>query len=319
MKKLTSSISIMFLMIAITWMGCESTTSVSEDEMVSAIMELVESDSTITLDGIGDGGAIEEEYEYDGELIKAVMDTFPESYWLVRFGRKLSGQISREFDVEVEGDSAYVMVTTTMTGDFKVVLLDTANHTIEDSISKPFTQISKQQILVRRFRRTDNPRRNWRVIGFSPILSRSVGNTIEITDLLVESDSNDFSLSLSNDSEDSILDRFLSRDELPVLRPWQRYHVELGVSNPDPFYYEPGEGAIVHYGLKRHILKFRRPLRDPENDDTFEGYIRIHRGSPRMCRIFFDLIDLASIFDTDAPFNSVFWALPYRARHNQHQ
>jgi len=312
MKKISKVLIPGILVVFLFWMGCESTTSSDVDELESILREIVIADSTILIDGIGDEGAQTAEYDYESGLAKAVLDTFPYDFRLVRFGRKLNGHPTREVEIEIDGNMAEALITTTITGNFIVILRDTVNHTIADSTSKPFTQVAKQKIRLRHFRNTSNPRHNWRVVAFSPIIARTGDKLLEITDVSITSDS--LSITLANDSEDSLLNHFFDRFELPVFRPFKLYHVELGVNNPDPFFYEPGEAAIVHYGIKRGIMKFRRVLHDDENNDSFAGDFRVGRQGCRMRRVFFDVIDLASIFDEDAPLNSTFWAFPYRAR-----
>ena len=314
-KKVSRIFIMGMLAVFLFWMGCESTTSSNVDELLSILREIIIADSTILIDGIGDEGAQTAEYDYESGLSKAVLDTFPYDFRLVRFGRRLSGHPTREVEIEIDGNVAEALVTTTITGNFIVILRDTVNHTIADSTSKPFTQVAKQKIRLRRFRNTSNPRHNWRVVAFSPIIARTGDKLLEITDISIVSDS--LSINLANDSEDSLLNHFFDRLELPIFRPFKLYHVELGVNNPDPFFYDPGEGAMVHYGIKRGVMKFRRVLRDDENDDTFEGNFRVRGQGLRMRRLFFDVIDLASIFDEDAPLNSTFWAFPYRVRYRR--
>jgi len=314
MKKISKVLIPGMLVVFIFWMGCESTTSSDVDELEPILREIVEADSTILIDGIGDEGAQTAEYDNESGLSKAVLDTFPYDFNLVRFGRKLSGHPTREVEIEIDGNIAEALVTTTITGNFIVVHIDTSTNppNILDSVSKAFTQVAKQKIRLRRFRNTNNPRHNWRVVAFSPIIARTGDKLLEIMDISIMSDS--LSITLANDSEDSLLNHFFNRFELPVFRPFMLYHVELGVNNPDPFFYDPGEGAIVHYGIKRGIMKFRRVLHDDENDDSFAGDFRVRGQGLRMRRLFFDVIDLASIFDEDAPLNSTFWAFPYRVR-----
>ncbi len=294
--------------------SCDNTTSSDEDELISILKEIVEADSTIMLDGLDDDGAQDMEYSDDPGLAKALADTFPVSFQLVRFGRKLNSKPTREVNIEVndEETEALAEITSTRTGYFVVILKDTVNHTIADSVWKPFTEIAKQKLKLEKKFDTGNPRRDWKVTAFSPIIARTVGNTIEITDLSLKKDT--VVVNFANDETDSLLDHFFGRYDYPALKANGFYRVEMSVSNPDPFFQVPGELAIVHYGIRKGLLKRRRPLQDPEDDDSFTGDVHLHGHRSHMCRVFFDVIDLASIFDTDAPLNSTYWAFPYRVK-----
>jgi len=303
-----------FLTTGIFLASCDNTTSSDEDELISILKEIVEADSTIMLDGLDDDGAQDMEYSDDPGLAKALADTFPVDFKLVRFGRKLNLKPIREVNIEMndEETEALAEITSTRTGYFVVVLKDTVNHTIADSVWKPFTEIAKQKLKLEKKYDTGNPRRDWKVTAFSPIIGKTVGNTIEITGLSLKKDT--VVVNFTNDETDSLLDHFFGRYDYPALKANGLYQVEMSVSNPDPFFQEPSELAMVHYGIRKGFLKCRRLLHDPENDDSFTGEIHLHGHRSHMCRVFFDVIDLASIFDTDAPLNSTYWAFPYRVK-----
>ena len=300
----------MLMLPVFVLMQCDITDT--EDNLITALKELINADEIIGIDGIDDQGAQDVQYDY-GTLAKIAGDIYPANLRLVRFGRKLDAKPTREVEILATNDSiAIALVTTTATGQFKVVLMDTVSHTVADSVTKAFTEVAKQKIKLRRVRWTDRPRKDWRVVAASPIVARTVGNSIEISRIsLIARNGNTTVLELVNDAEDSVLNHFLDRSVLIGMRPNGLYDLELALTNANPYPVAPGELVTVHYGVKRGVLKFRRPLQDPENDDVFSGVIGLHGYRTGMCRIFFDVIDYAAIFDEAAPFNATYWAVPY--------
>jgi len=315
MSTKTTFVSIIALILTLFIIGCDSPTSEKSD-LISALKEIVESDSAVVVEGINDSGAKESAYESMSELSKAVGDTFPLSYRLVKFGRKITSRPTLETEITlVDDSSATALVKTTTSGQFIVILRDTVNYTIADSVSKPFTEIAYQRLKLHKVSDTGDDKKDWRVTAFSPIISRTENCSIEITRLNLQDDS--LAIELSNDSEDTLLNVFFDRSDIASLRPNGQYSVEIDVGNPNPFFYEPGELALVHYGATRGMMKFRHPLEDPENNGSFVGEIRLHGNRAPMCRVFFDVINLASIFDKNAPFEATYWAFPYHMQNKR--
>jgi len=314
MKNLiTTLILITVVPTFLIFIACENTTAPDINEIVEALEEIVLADSVIMIDGLDDEGAID--LEYSEGLEKAVGDTFPYDLFLVRFGKKFSGSLNKDVHIEVNGDTAIALITTTINAKFIIHLLDTTNSTVTviDSVKKDFTITTKQNLKIAKFRNTGNPRKDWKVVAFTPILGRSDNCNLEITNIkLFYLDTT--VMDISNDQNESLLDFYIGRDTFIHFKPNVRFDVLVTVENPTPFIYEPSELALVHYGLRRGLLKIRKPLLDPENDNTFTGKIKMHGHNSHMCRIYFDLIDLASIFDKNAPVNFTFWGLPYRVR-----
>jgi len=301
--------SAIMLILALFIIGCDSPTS-GKNDLISALKEIVESDNAVVTEGINDSGAMESVYESLSELSEATGDTFPMNYRLVKFGRKIATKPTMETDITlVDDSSATALIKTTTSGKFIVILRDTVNRGIADSVSKPFTEIAYQRLKLHKVADTGDDRKDWRVTAFSPIISRTENCSIEITHLSLRDDS--LTIELSNDSENTLLSVFFDRSNIASLRPSGKYSVEIDVTNPDPFFYEPGELALVHYGVTRGMMKFRQPLEDPENDGSFVGEIRLHGQRSPMCRTFFDVINLSSIFDKNAPFEATYWAFPY--------
>jgi len=311
MKGLRMVLLMMLAVILVFYLAsCENAAGPSDD-LIDAIKDIVLADSVVMLDGFDDGGAADADYEQG--LAKAVLDTFPLDYFAVRFGRRITGKPERDVVVEISGDTAVAEITSTIYGKFIIHYVDTTNHVLKDSVIKDFTVVTKQRVKLYKYRSTRNPKRNWKVVAFTPIVGRTEGSDLEILSVCVDHNGEEI-FSIQNDSTDSILNFYIGRETFVNFRPNVTLHVKMSVANPTPFIYEPGEVALVHYGVRRGIMKARRRLTDPENDDVFEGLVRMHGHGSHMCRTFFDLIDMATIFDKGAPVNSTFWALPYRVR-----
>lgn len=312
MKGLKIAFLVMLPAVLVLYLArCENTTGHDDQELLDAIKDIVLADSVVMLDGFDDGGAADVDYEQG--FAKAVSDTFPLDFFLVRFGRRITEKPKRDVVVEISGDTAIAEITSTIHGKFIVHYIDTTNHVLKDSVVKDFTTVTKQRIKLYKHRNTRNPGRNWKVVAFTPIVGRTEGSDLEILSVSVDRNGEKI-FSIENDSTDSILDFYIDRDTFVNFRSNVLLHVEMTVANPTPFVYEPGEVALVHYGVRRGIMKARKRLTDPENDNVFEGFIRMHGHGSHMCRTFFDLIDMATIFDKSAPVNSTFWALPYRVK-----
>lgn len=304
--------SILMLSLAVTFLlvNCDVNQSVSSQELSQALKEIVLSDEVIDLDALDDGGALSEEYNY-GELAKTAGDTLPVDWRQVRFGRRINGKSTHEVTIELAETTAVALVTTTITGQFKVVLIDTTSGEVIDSVNKDFTEIAKQKLLLKRIRYTDRPKRDWRVVAASPVIGRSLGNTIEIREVRLQPRQSIGGLVLSNDTNDSLLNHLLDREQLVALKARGVYDVAVKLENSRPFYLEPGELVTFDFGMKAGVFKFRRPLLDENNDNVYEGLIGLHGKRSTMCRLVISVIDYATIFIKSAPMNSTFWALPY--------
>ena len=310
MKKIIWIVIAAALLIGLT--GCDATTT-SQSELRAVLESLVLADSTIAINGLEDGSPRPAEYDVEGGLAKAA-DTLPYNFRTIRFGRRFMAQPEREVELTIAPDeqSAEALVMTTVSGVFFVVTIDTVNHVPVDTVIKPFVQTTRQKLRLEKFRATSNPRRNWRVTALTPILGATANNLIAIGQVSITG--SNVNITLSNPVADSLLNIWFERADLPVLGPRQIFGVTMTVTNPDPFIYAPGELAAVHYGINPQVLKFRRILSDPENDDTFTGRFTTANQGARMRTLFLDVIDLRSIFNTEAPFDATFWAIPYRVR-----
>ena len=321
MKKL-SLVLALSVGLLLLFSGCDNLSTESDEpsqsEIEEAILAIVNADSTTSLDGFFDQDDYAPDYSYDqGGLLKisSPQDTLPNDLPHIRFGRRLTGDFQRTVDVNIVDDTAYVSITTQFDAEFRVVFIDTSDTSGElpDPVVKPFTATSLQNLKLLRFRHTRNPRLNWRIIAVSPRVIFTENTPIYINSITLSTDGNTV-FSLTNDDSSSVLNLWIDRDNLPVLHQGDTLHLVVGVENPDPFYYDPGELCFLNMGVHRRILRFRRLLFDPENDNTFERNVRVHRRVPVMCRLFIDLIDYRSIFDTEAPFYNFSIGFPYRVR-----
>jgi len=282
---------------------------VSQAELTESLKEIVSADEIIDLEMLDDGEALPVTYDV-GELAKAVGDTFPVDFRQVRFGRILVGKPERNVEITLAETTAIALVTTTMTGKFKVVLIDTVTRTVVDSVSKDFTEITKQKLRLRRVRFTDNPKRDWRIVAVSPIIGRSLDNYLEIQRLRLQQRHGEWALELSNDSSDSLLNYFLDREQLVSLKAQGVYDIAVTVDKP-LLYHDLGELVTTDFGIGIGLLKCRRYLTDEDHDHVYTGIVSMHGRRSPMCRLAVNVISAASIFVKSEPVVSTFWIIPY--------
>lgn len=83
---------------------------------------------------------------------------------LYKWGRRIT-DVNRNYNISNEGDSLKtVVITTTFTGTFNIIGY---LNGVKDTVSKPYTELMKRQVIFKRIARTEYPRRNWRLYKVS--------------------------------------------------------------------------------------------------------------------------------------------------------
>ncbi len=328
MRKL--SILIMIFALFITW-GCED----SGQDVVNIetqLLRLIDSDETLSLDGLDDGEAVEGDYESGLDQpgnYKVLGDTLdPESGLRVRVGRMITG-VDRTVEFsDTEADTIYGTVTRTVSGYYLISYLDTTLS--ERQVwEKPFTSDFQRKV---RFIANDTPddtTDNDYKINAVSIGIGVTGSKVDIVKLdIFDADNSVLLYSFEGD----LLNQFIDRESLSTFDAWNELRVEVTVTNLGPeFDHNSGEAVMLHYGLNR-ISKGRRTLNDMGEDpdvtaldNVFTGYWFTHgpglngamqRHRQRNFRSFVDVVDLASIFTEDEAVHSVNWAIPYTIVYN---
>ena len=326
MKQLITTL----IITSIFFISCES----EEDQYAdreSELLSLISEDDVLGLDGLDDGGAVEDEYtegsfESSGKINSGkVMEEFsPDDGYTYRFGRKIISK-TKTITFTHEDDFSIADINRSITGEFVCMAIDTTfepDSTVMDT-SKPFTSNFHRK--VRFLRNEETTGRRWKIDALT-IGTGMTGDLIDIIKLEYktrDSESDNW-ISAYVVTGDNVDTTWIDRDSIPTFPSWSEVKVEVSVSNnSDPvFNYKSGEGVRLHYGL-RHNFKARRKLHDDgndpdenENDNIFTKSWLIHGPgilyNQRIFRSFYDVIDYNTLFNTEAGVHTAVWALPYK-------
>ena len=328
------------LFVAVIFNGCVNLKNDSENDK-SELMRLLDEDTAVGIDGYDDQGVVDIEFDNGLESIgmaRITEDTlkYGEGY-RIRFGRQI---ISRERSVEfnVDGDTAIGLISYNLNGIFRVLVKDTSNLEIIDSMSfsKNFESLMTRK--VKFFKLSDNSNPNgyrWKIAAITPITGSS-GNKVSISSLNIfsietltngdgENSYNQRELLFSMNSDDSG-DLYLDRENLPTFNAFQQIMIKVDVENFGPEHALDSLGVgewVMHRFGRNSSQRGRRKLNDRgvasdsvENDNIHTAIWRLHgpgfgRDS-RTFRSFFNTIDLATIFVESSDYNNVTWSIPYK-------
>lgn len=137
MKKKMIKVLNILLFIGLVFNGCVNLKNDFENDK-SELMRLLDEDTAVGIDGYDDEGIVDMEFDNGLESIgmqRVTEDTlkYGEGY-RIRFGRQI---ISRERSVEfnIDADTAIGLISYNLTGIFRVLVKDTSNLEIIDSMS----------------------------------------------------------------------------------------------------------------------------------------------------------------------------------------
>ena len=311
--------------------GCvNSSSSVVNTE--SILLELLDNDEALGVDGFDSGGDIELNHDIGLEtegVARTFSDTLSfEDGYRIRFGRQL---IDRDRTVEFETgeDTAIGLVIHTVNGEFITTVIDTNQIEIDSlSFSKEFTTMLTRKV---RFVKKDDPINpdgyRWKIDALTPMVGGS-GNKVALVDLLFYSltDSLEVDELLYSFSSNELGDLYINRESLPVFTSFSRIVAYANVTNNGPEYTTDntsvGEWVFLNYGRnsqqrgRRHLNDSGLSFDQVINDNTHSGGIRVHGPGPGQIRgvfrTFIESIDLATIFVSDGGYNTSIWSIPYR-------
>lgn len=306
--------------------GCEDIQDVSEEELQQALQALVEADEVFSLDGFGDDGLLDDEYDFEGSLSKGLTDTlWPGLFLGIRWGRTITDRSWELTFDELGEDSAFATITGTISGAFRVggwVMSDDSTIAIEDTLVKPFTLTTTRRVRFARIGDTGDLLNDWRVDGLTALLG-TAGDKVAVESILFSlSDSSETYFSLARDE---VLSLFFNRENLPTFKPLLPVRAEVTISNTGPeFPLGTGEKVVfrrVGHHLSGWRFTHRRGLNDlglgadeTAHDNVYTGfwYPRAQPAHSRPYRAFVEVMDLASLFVEAEPFHTEFIGLPYR-------
>ena len=313
--------------------GCVDSASVNDNDYTeSLLLELLDNDEAVGIDGFDSGGDMELDHEVGLEtegVARMFSDTltFGQGY-RVRFGRNL---IDRERTVEFETgeDTAIGLVTHEISGEFIATAIDTNQEQIDSlSFTKEFSTMLTRKI---RFVKVDDPSNpdgySWKIDALTPMVG-GAGDKVALTGLSFHSIDTSLQVGelLYSYSADQLGDLFIDRESLPSFTAFTRVVAYVTVDNEGPEYTtdstEVGEWVFLNYGRSRE-QRGRRHLHDSGmfidesmNDNTHSGAMRVHGPGPGQSRgvfrTFTESIDLATMFVSDGGYNTSVWSIPYR-------
>ena len=313
--------------------GCVDSGSVNDNGYTeSLLLELLDNDEAVGVDGFDSGGDMELDHEVGLEtqgVARMFSDTltFGQGY-RVRFGRNL---IDRERSVEFETgeDTAIGLVTHEISGEFIATAIDTNQEQIDSlSFTKEFSTMLTRKIRFVKVDDLSNPDGySWKIDALTPMVG-GAGDKVALTGLSFHSIDTSLQVGelLYSFSADQLGDLFIDRDSLPNFTAFTRVAAYVTVDNEGPEYTtdstEVGEWVFLNYGRNRE-QRGRRHLHDSGmfidesmNDNTHSGAMRVHGPGPGQSRgvfrTFTESIDLATMFVSDGGYNTSVWSIPYR-------
>jgi len=288
--------------------GCVDSTSVNDqDNTESLLLELLDNDEAVGVDGFDSGGEMDLDHDIGLET-EGVARTFSDTLsfgqgYRIRFGRNL---IDRERTVEFETgeDTAIGLVTHEINGEFIATAIDTNQEQIDSlSFTKEFSTMLTRKV---RFVKVDDPSDpdgyRWKIDALTPMVG-GAGEKVSITGLSFYdlNDSLQVGELLYSFSADELGDLFIDRESLPVLTAFSRVVAYANVDNTGPEYTTDSTGVGEWVFL---------------NDNTHSGAMRVHGPGPGQLRgvfrTFTESIDLATMFVSDGGYNTSVWSIPYR-------
>ncbi len=317
-----------FLMISALWIiGCDNTSS-SQDAIESELLQLIQSDEVLQLDGLDDNGTTDLDYEAgleSGGLARILGDTLwphTDAYRL-RFGRQMTNRtLNVEFDIRENEGVAYAHVIRTIEGIFRVLALD-STHAVVDSMVKPFESTFQRHIRFVEWDANEDSvdyghgnGHHWRVDALT-IGDGITGNKVALQEIRIYTFNADTpAYTFTADDVNTV---YYSREDILSFRPFQLVRVEVDVTNQGPeFPLRSGERVFYHYGQDR-FHKGRRALIDEDidgnYDNTFVAYWRVPGPgigyNHRVFKGFIDVIDMGTLFAEDEAVHNEIWTMPF--------
>jgi hypothetical protein len=276
-----------------------------------AIKKVIESDTEMFgVTGFDDNGAQPPSYDTDFSKITDYIEP-------LRFGRRGRPRLEN-VEVEFTSDTtAVVTVTHSFDGNFFILAKDTSDeNAVATLYKKEMKNLIYRKVKFKKVRDTGFDRLDWRITYVSMADGGSPETTLDLQKLVIDLPGTEDDIVV----EDPLEYFFNRREGLPMLSPGDTVKVFVTVSNTNNFPPEPGETVLLRYKMDHRILRARRKFNDsgeyPDEvagDGTYSGYWVIgHRRGVFHAAV--DIFDNGTLYDDAAPYNSVFWAMPYRVR-----
>ena len=329
MKKIIILIPLSLLLM----IGCVDSESANDNDYTeSLLLELLDNDEAVGVDGFDSGGEMDLDHDIGLET-EGVARTFSDTLsfgqgYRIRFGRDLFDR-ERTVEFETGEDTAIGFVTHVINGEFIATAIDTNQEQIDSlSFTKEFSTMLTRKI---RFVKVDDPSNpdgyRWKIDALTPMVG-GAGDKVAMTSLSFHAldDSLQVGELLYSFTADELGDLFIDRESLPVLTAFTKIVAYANVENMGPEYTMDstgvGEWVFLNYGRssqqrgRRHLHDSGMFIDEVMNDNTHSGAMRVHGpgvGQVRgVFRTFTESIDLATMFVSDGEYNTSVWSIPYR-------
>lgn len=301
---------ILFSMILLM-IGCKETTTTepqsNEPTTDRAALELlaIEDSSIISFDtNFDDNGAV--------ILGKTAGDIYP-----LKVGRRILS-ITRNFDVNIQGDSAMGTLTINVEG----LLIIAASYTpitpgdttqVDTIISKPFSTAISRNLIFKKIANTPRPKLNWRLAAISLTEGGTASSNIQITELKAFLPSGD--TLIINSPNDYYLRRGIGWwKQIPLVGKNQEITIEVRMFST----YSDTDFVTLTYGaLPKGFQRAKKKFDLISQFQTTSGYEKLYRQSfvtHQMAGHFHALIDAMPrhvVFDNQTQVEFKNWGLPY--------
>lgn len=248
-----------------------------------------------------------------------------DSIYPVRWGRHLDWRhIVRDFHVVIDGDTAWVTITKSIPGDFRVGWgIRRPDTTIVDTvIHKPFTEVVKRIVRFKRVAHTDDPFKNWQPVAITMVDGKTENvNKFTIVSLELSDSQNPPFDATYTDPLNTWFALSLRHTTMPVFPVDDTVKVRVIITSSD------SSAEIMHlrHGIGAGRLERRRSLMHLVSTTGGPGnYTRIYERSFRTrlpnwkwavlaarFNVVVDVISRGSVYDMAAPFSNEFWGAPY--------
>lgn len=301
------SISIMFLA------GCNNSPTGPQQTQNSAdqqaMLKAVESDSSV--------GSFTPNYD-EGSAMSILGKTSVAIYPL-RVGQKMR-LVSKNFIYNMVGDTAFGTYTATFEGVLYIAAsYDSATHTQDTLIQKPFTTIITRKVVLLEMNNNkyDTTNHVWRVLAVSLPAGGTLNSNVVITNLTMFMP--DGSVVIINDPNDYYFTRGQGHGhgwdkQMPGFRHNQSVTIQVTVSSAyaDTDFVTLTHGADMH-GMHREKLELYLVSSSPSGS----GYIKVYERTfvthayPGFFTAVINAFPRQVIYDDSTPVESDTWGVPY--------
>ena len=219
--------------------------------------------------------------------------------------RWATGAFTKDFQIDVDNDTAIMVLTFTGLGDLYLFYLDDSFH-FQDT-TKPFTDDFTRRALFVREDEVTSPFRGWKLKGLEPAYIYTPGGNLHIDSAVVTSSDSSYHFTYA------MLNGFIyvqgdNLNGLMTLKP----HDTLAVTM-----YTHGDSAdaYVHISWENHHRRARL-MPDTLNPGVFTNpTIPLLDTMPEYVNLCFDILEYSTIYTTEEPYYSQAYIIPFRIDH----